>query len=83
MADKGFTIADLLITRGVTLNIPPIKTEDQLTERELVQTRRIACLRIHVEILQVIPNCMAGITHQIIFVCCFLSNFQQPLVNND
>ena len=81
MADKGFTIADLLITRGVTLNIPSMKTQDQLTERELVQTRRIACLRIHVEramkrikaykILQVIPNCMAGITDQIFFCMLF------------
>ena len=34
MADKGFTIADLLITRGVTLNITPMKTEDQLTDKE-------------------------------------------------
>ena len=91
MADKGFTIADLLIVRGVSLNIPPMKTEDQLTETELVVTRRIASLRIHVEraikrikafkILQSVPNNMAGITDQVFFVCSFLSNFQTPLVS--
>ena len=91
MADKGFTIADLLIVRGVSLNIPPMKTEDQLTETELVVTRRIASLRIHVEraikrikafkILQAVPNNMAGITDQVFFVCSFLSNFQTPLVS--
>ena len=27
MADKGFTIADLLAAQGVSLNIPPMKTQ--------------------------------------------------------
>ena len=49
MADKGFTIADLLAAKGVTLNIPPMKTQDQLTQQELLVTRRIASVRIHVE----------------------------------
>ena len=49
MADKDFTIADLLAARGVSLNIPPMKTQDQLTEQELLVTRRIASVRIHVE----------------------------------
>ena len=49
MADWGFTIADLLDAKGVTLNIPPMKVTDQLSERELITTRRIAALRIHVE----------------------------------
>ena len=68
MADKGFTIADLTEQRGVTLNIPPFKHDNQFTERELLTTRRIASLRIHVEraigriknfkILNDIPNNM-------------------------
>ena len=49
MADRGFTIRDILDIRGVGLNIPPIKTSDQLSEDELILTRRIATLRIHVE----------------------------------
>ena len=32
MADKGFAIADLLETRGVSLNIPPMKMRDQFDE---------------------------------------------------
>ena len=49
MADRGFTIADLLHDRGVTLNIPPWKSGPQLSEESLIETRRIANLRIHVE----------------------------------
>ena len=49
MADRGFTITDMLNLRGVTLNIPPTKVNDQLTPSELTTTRRIANLRIHVE----------------------------------
>ena len=49
MADRGFTIADLLDSNGVSLNIPPSKVGDQLLETDLVTTRRIAALRIHVE----------------------------------
>ena len=49
MADRGFTITDMLDARGVRLNIPPMKTRDQFTQNELTTTRRIASLRIHVE----------------------------------
>ena len=49
MADRGFMIADLLEPLGVDLNIPPQKLLPQLTESELVETRRIASVRIHVE----------------------------------
>ena len=86
MADKGFTIADLLAAKGVSLNIPPMKTQNQFTEKELVETRRIASVRIHVEkairrikafqILECMPNYIAN---QVFFVCLFL-NFQKPLV---
>ena len=50
MADKGFVIEDLRQEKGVNLNIPPfIRNDAQLTDAELIQTRRIAYLRIHVE----------------------------------
>ena len=76
MADRGFTIADLLDSKGVSVNIPPMKVGDQLTETELIRTRRIASLRIHVhveraigrikqfKILNDIPNNMNRITDQ-------------------
>ena len=48
MADRGFTIADLLAAKVVNLNIPHSKLQPQLTENELVETRRIASV-IHIE----------------------------------
>ena len=90
MADRGFTIADLLDSKGVSLNIPPSKVGDQLLETDLVTTRQIAALRIHVEraigriknyrILHDIPNNMNNIVDLVFFVCCFLCNFSAPLV---
>ena len=48
MADRGFDIQDDLTLRGVRLNIPPfLKGKSQLTESELVETRRIASIRFH------------------------------------
>ena len=49
MADRGFTIADLLDLKGVALNIPPMKSSDRFTQTELTTTCRIANLKIHVE----------------------------------
>ena len=50
MADRGFDIQDDLTLINVKLNIPPfLKDKDQFTEVEMIQTRRIASLRIHVE----------------------------------
>ena len=50
MADRGFNIMDDLAPRGVKLNIPPfLRGKSQLDQRELIETRRIASLRIHVK----------------------------------
>ncbi len=49
MADKRFNIADILKSRGISLNIPPRKNDKQLSSRKLVETRRIASLRIHIK----------------------------------
>jgi len=77
MADRGFTIGDLLEPINVTLNIPP-RVEDpsgQLTEQDRVETRRIASVRVHVEhaigriknyhILHLIPNSMHSNADQV------------------
>ena len=49
MADRGFTIDDIL-PPGVTLNVPPCMNDSgQLTESERTTTRHIASVRIHVE----------------------------------
>ena len=50
MADRGFTISEELCARRVKLNIPAfMKGRDQLSEHEVIETRRIASNRIHVE----------------------------------
>ena len=50
MADKGFDIEEYLIPLGVKLNIPPfLRGKVQFDHGEVVVTRRVASLRIHVE----------------------------------
>lgn len=50
MADHGFNIQDLFEQKRVRVNIPPfLNGKPQLSEEELVKTRRIATIRIHVE----------------------------------
>ena len=50
MADRGFEIEEDLLLIGAHLSIPPFLCgKSQLSENELVITRRITSLRIHVE----------------------------------
>ena len=50
MADKGFDSEEYIIPLGVRLNIPPfLRGKTQFDHSELIQTRRVASLRIHVE----------------------------------
>ena len=49
MADKGFTIQDLL-PLGTSLNIPPfLGSSNQMAAQDVIRTQEIASLRIHVE----------------------------------
>ena len=91
MADRGFDIEEDLLLKGVHLNIPPfLRGKSQLSERELVTTRRIASLWIHVERAmeriknfhifdKILPISLTDIADRIFFVCCVLTNFQEPL----
>ena len=50
MADKGFQIQDLLAPLGVRLNVPPfLAGNTQMPESDIISTKKIAHLRIHVE----------------------------------
>ena len=50
MADRSFNIQDDLTPLGVKLNIPPfLKGKTQLEPEELVETRHIASLQIHIK----------------------------------
>ena len=95
MADRGFNIQEMLASKGVSVNVPPFMNESgQFEERQLLETRRIATLRIHVEraieriknyhILDFVPItlCKNGIIDMIFFVCAMLTNFQPPLVED-
>ena len=93
MADRGFTIENLLTPLGVGLNIPPFLVgRQQLDPSEVVDTQQIASLRIHVErairrvkefdiLAGVMPATLAGSANQIWAVCCLLTNFQNPLIS--
>ena len=91
MADRGFNIQDDLTPLGVKVNIPPfLKGKAQLEPEELVETRRIASLRIHVErAMERIKNyhifdgtlssSLSDIAEEIFFVCAVMCNFMSPL----
>jgi hypothetical protein len=93
LADRGFTIKDILLEKQVTLNIPPfLRGRSKLSAHEELQTRRIARVRIHVEraigrikkfilLGKKLPLSLASVTNQLVFVACCLVNFQQPLVS--
>ena len=50
MADKGFDIGELLKSRKLKLNHPPyMRDKKKFSPDEVVETRRIASLRIHAE----------------------------------
>ena len=66
--------------------------EDNLVQCEVIKTRRIASLRIHVEraIKQIksyrilesaIPISMTNTIDQLFYVCCMLTKFRPPLIS--
>ena len=91
MADKGFTISDIL-PLGVSLNIPPfLGTSTQMPPEDVVRTQEIARLWIHVERAinkiknfliwdSVIPLNLFGIANQMWPVCAFLRNIQDLIL---
>ena len=92
MADRGFTVRDMLAEKGVQLNIPPfLEGRKHLPASEVQRGRSIASLRIHVEraigriknytILKgTLPITMIRIANQIVSVCAWLTNFQPALI---
>ena len=92
MTHKGFDIEDELQKTGLQLNISPFfKEQPQFNESEVIKTKTIAKNMIHVEraIGKVrrflifnsrIPLSSLGTINQIWIVCCFLSNFMDPIL---
>ena len=90
MADRGFEVNDLL-PDGVQFNILPfLDGRFQLEPEEVLTTRCIATLRIHVErSIERIKNlCITAyflislcpLSSHIISACAFLTLFEEPLV---
>ena len=92
MADRGFTVRDQLKAIGVNLNIPPfMEGRGKLPAAEVLEGRKIASLRIHVErvigriknytILKgTLPITLSRMANQIVCVCAWLVNFQTALI---
>ena len=92
MADRGFTIRDLLSTKNVALNIPPFMDgKPQLTAEDVKSGRSIASLRIHIErvigriknyaiLKSTLPLSMIRLANQIVAVCAWLTNFNPVLI---
>ena len=93
MADKGFTIEDILPI-GVSLNIPPfLGMSDQMSAEDVFATQEIASLRIHVERAinkvknflifdGVIPlSLFGGSESNVVCVCAILCNMQDPIIS--
>jgi len=91
MADKGFDIQDMLTPHGVKLNIPPfLSSGTQFSCENVMKTKKIAKLRIHVEraiervkefriLRTTIPVTMWDSINELIYVCAWLCNFGPPL----
>ena len=80
MAEKGFTIDDVL-PLGVSLNIPPfLGMSDHMSAEDVIKTQEVASLRIHVE------RAINKIKNFLIFdisnvVCAILCNFQDLIIS--
>lgn len=94
MADRGFTIDDLLFPRRVKLNIPAFtKCKPQLSGEDVTSTRRIARVRIHVErairrlkvfkvLSSTVPVSSLKLFDDILIVCSALVNLKSDLIRD-
>lgn len=98
MADRGFQIEDILLPKGVKLIAPPFTRKcsygknKRLNASEIIKTRKIAHLRIHVEraierlkrwdVLHHIPLRSVPVTSELIAVIAAFCNLLPPLVED-
>eukprot|EP00733_Pompholyxophrys_punicea_P001799 Pompholyxophrys_punicea_v1_NODE_1043_length_1017_cov_3.658004.p1 type:complete len:180 gc:universal NODE_1043_length_1017_cov_3.658004:591-52(-) len=94
MADRGFTIRTKLMKRKCSLIIPAfLRGHTQLSDVEILQMRRIAHLRIHVEraigrvkrftyLTAVSSGHLCGTLNLAFRLCCLLANFGPSLLTD-
>ena len=99
MADRGFQIEDLLLPKGARLVAPPFTKKcsfgknKRLNASEIIRTRKIAHLRIHVEraiermkrwdVIDHIPLLSVPYTSEIVSVIAAFCNLLPPLVQDE
>ena len=89
MVDKGFDIAEEVAAVKATLNIPAFLRDKQFSHGDLLQTRRVASVRIHVEraieqmknynILSCLPISFMDVADEIWSCCSLLTLCLSPL----
>ena len=94
MADRGIMVQDLFIYKGVKVNMPTmLKGKSQLEEHEVIDDRRIASKRIHVErviglaktykiLKKDLPAHRLFLGNRIINVCFMLTLFRKSIVSD-
>ena len=92
LADRGFTIKDVMIQRQATIDIPPSSSGvDQMSRADVKKTKHIASKRIHVEraigrlkyfkiLKHVLPVNLLPLIDDIVRVCACLTNLRPALV---
>lgn len=91
LADRGFDISDLLETKKVAINIPAFKTAPQFEPHQVMETRKIANRRIHVErviglskkqkiLKETTPTFLWPVINEIIYNANMLCNFKNSVV---
>ena len=92
LADRGFTIKEDIMMKGAFLKIPPPSSgHEQMTGKDVQETKKIVNARIHVEraigrmknfaiLKTVLPITLLPVADDIIVVCACICNLLPPLV---
>lgn len=95
MADRGFTVQDLFVSKRVSINTPAfLKGKTQLPGITLLKDRKLASKRVHIERLigltktykilkNKLPIHLVSLGSEIFYVCCILCNFRENIVSVD
>lgn len=98
MVDRGFNIGDRLLQKGAKLHMPPFTRKKKdgkgkaLNQKEILETREIAALRIHVEraigriktfkaLRNLTPN-LYPLLYQILVIISVICNVNPPLFSD-
>ena len=93
MADKGFNVEDIFITKGVRINMPSFfRKKNKLTPDEVSRDKTVSSKRVHIE--RIIGNAKSYkilksplnatetlLASEITFVCFMLTNFRDCIVS--